>query len=149
MKVILLKNVKGTGKRGDIKNVSDGFARNFLFKNNLAQLATVDAVVGLEKQEKKQKKKNEAELHQTQAIASKLDGGAIELTGKGSPEGTLYAAIGAKKLAQEIKKKYNVTVESSQITIPRPVKEVGDHTFAIALGHGLEAELTVSVSLKQ
>lgn len=147
MKVILLKDVKGTGRSGEVKNVSDGYARNFLFKNNLARLATTNAVDGLEQQAKKEKKQAEQGLKEAQKQASILDGGVIEVTGKGSAEGTLYAAVGGKKLAKAIEMKYHVPVTIRQIVIPTPVKEVGDHTVKITFDYGLEAELIVSVSL--
>lgn len=146
MKVILLSNVKGTGKKGEVKNVSDGYARNFLLKNNLAKVATPDAVLKVQQQDKKQQKDSEAELREVQSMATALDGGLLELVAKANAEGRLFAAIGAKRLAQEIKKVYDIDVKSSQITIPVPVKEAGEHTINISFPHGLEAELTVSVT---
>ena len=146
MKVVLLQDIPGTGKRGDVKTVSDGYARNFLLKKKLARAATDEVVASLKHKAEKQKKQNARELADHQKTASKLDGGLIELTAKASAEGTLYASIGTKKLAKAIQDVYSVEVKPSQIEIPNPMKEVGDHTVKIELGDGLEAELTVSIS---
>lgn len=149
MKVILLKDVHGTGKRGDIKNVADGYARNFLLKNKLARPATKDAVSQLEKQDQKRAKANEQELKEFQGAASKLDGAQVEVQAKGSPEGTLYAAIGARKLADAIAKQHGITLKPKQLEISNPIKEIGEHSLKAVFGHGLEAELTALVSLDQ
>lgn len=146
MKVIFQKDVKGSGKRGEIKEVADGYARNFLFKQGLARQATEDAIVNLEGNINKQQKNAQKELKQAQRTASKLDGAEIELTAKVNAEGTLYAAVSSKKVKEEIKKQFGVEVKLQNIVIKEPIKECGDHNIHIKLDHGIEAEITVIVS---
>lgn len=148
MKVILLKNVPGTGKKGEIKNVSDGYARNFLFKKGFAQPATAGLVQKIHASENKQAKKQEKELKTKQKDASRLDGAEISFEEKTSASGSLYAAISASKIARELKKRYGVDVQGKHIQIPDPIKEVGEYTITVQLKHGLEAECNVIVSQK-
>lgn len=145
MKVILLKDIKGTGKRGDVKDVADGFARNFLIKKGLARQATTKALQTVVAQEKKKQKQAKVELKQAQSAASSLDGVSVSLTSKVSAEGTLYAAIGAAKIVKAIEQQHNQTINKKHIHIPTPIKEAGEHLVKIKLPHGLEAELTVVV----
>lgn len=148
MKVILLKNVPGTGKKGEIKNVSDGYARNFLFKKGVAQPATAGLVQKIHASETKQAKKQEKELKTKQKDASRLDGAEISFEEKTSAAGSLYAAISSAKIARELKKRYGVDVQAKHIQIPDPIKEVGEYTITVQLKHGLEAECSVIVSQK-
>jgi len=146
MKVILLKDVPGTGKKGDIKMVADGFARNFLFKQNFAEAATEDALLAVKNKEDKKKKQSVTELKNNQELASRLDGVEIEIIAKASGEGTLYAAISGKKIIDEIKKQFGVDIQTKQLVLDQAIKEAGEHQGKIKLGHGLEAEFTVLVS---
>ncbi len=146
MKVIFIKDVKGSGKRGEIKEVADGYARNFLIKKGLARMASNKAIKDLDLQIKKVKKVSEQELRDSQRFAGQLDGVVVEINGKVSGEGTLYAAIGGAKIAKAIKVQHGLDIKSKQIHISEAIKEAGEHTVKIKFGHGLEAELTVSVS---
>src|SRR3989339_1057153 len=146
MKVILLKNVPGTGNMGEVKDVSDGYARNFLFKKNLAKQATDDSLENLKSSEAKKKKEMERDLKENQKKASKLDGENIELSAKVNDKGILYAAINQADIAVAVKKDLKTDIEADQILIAKPIKELGEHTVTIEFGHGLEAELNISVS---
>ncbi len=146
MKVLFLKDVKGTGKQGEIKEVSDGYARNFLFKQNLAKMATGGVVAELKAQEEKFKRQSGKELKDNQDLASKLDGAEIEIKVKASGSGTLYSAVNAQKIIQEIKKQLRLNVSSEQLVINEPIKEVGERKIVVKFGHGLEAEVRVIVT---
>lgn len=146
MKVIFLQDIPGTAKKGDIKEVADGYARNFLLKKNLAKIATSTLVVSVEKQENKKKKQNLNELKENQKIATTLDGAEVKVMAKASDEGTLYAAIGGRKLVDEIRRQYRVDVKMEQIKIESQIKEIGEHKIKIEFGDGLEADLSVIVS---
>lgn len=126
--------------------VADGFARNFLLKQNLAEAATEEALFAVKIKEDKKKKQSVTELKNNQEMASRLDGIEIEIIAKASEEGTLYAAIGSRKIADEIKKQFGVDIQSKQLVLDRAIKEVGEHQGKIKFGHGLEAEFTVLVS---
>ena len=146
MKVILLQNVPGTGKIGDIKEVADGYARNFLIKRKLADPATDDVLNKIQAQEKKRIKEMENELKDSQKIASKIDGAEVEILAKTSEGGTLYSAVGANKIAQEIKKHLGLTIKPGQIELSKAIKECGDFDVKIKFSHGIEADFRVRVS---
>ncbi|OIO18294.1 MAG: 50S ribosomal protein L9 [Candidatus Magasanikbacteria bacterium CG_4_10_14_0_8_um_filter_32_14] len=146
MKVIFLKDIKGTAKKGDIKEVSDGYARNFLIKKGLVSIATDFELNKLASQDKKKAKQMEAELESQQKVAGRLDGEEIEIIAKVSNSGTLYAAITVAKLVQTIKKQLSVTVKPEQIKLKEPIKDVGEYDVHISFNHGLEANIRVIVS---
>ncbi|GEM_PF-40119 len=146
MKVILLKDVPGTGKRGEIKEVADGYAHNFLIKKKLAEPASKQSVRSVQEKEAKKLRDNQKNRQRTEQMVSRLDGAEIEVSEKTNDEGRLYAAITAQKLSSYIQKKCGITVDPKQIIIEDPIKEIGDHRVRIDLGYGLEAELSVIVS---
>ena len=146
MKVILLQDVKGTGKKGEIKEVADGYARNFLVKQKMARSATEQALAETKAEEERQRREMERELREFQRDAARLDGRDLEFGEKVSTEGTLYAAVSAAKIAQAIKKQLSITVKPDQVAVPSPIKEVGEHKALIRFGHGLEAEINIVVS---
>lgn len=145
MKVIFLKDVKGTAKKGEIKEVSDGYARNFLMKQGLAIMATDAELKKIDGQAKKKAKQMESDLAEQQKKAARLDGGEMEIYAKVSAGGTLYAAINDEKLVQFIKKELGVKVEAKQIKLKNPIKELGDYDVKIIFSHGLEADIKVTV----
>ncbi len=145
MRVILLKDVPGTGKKGDIKEVADGFARNFLIKKNLAKMATKDAVDRVQAQEKKKAKLAEQDLKSQQKTCAKLDGAEIEVSGKTSDGGTLYASIGPEKIVSEIKRQLGISINKKQVKTSQ-IKETGEYTIRIMFDHGLECDLRLTVS---
>jgi large subunit ribosomal protein L9 len=146
MKVILLKDIKGTGKKGEVKEVADGFARNFLLKQGVAELATKSAVEQFTQSKKKKTKQEERDLQKHQENASKIDGRGIEITAKVNKEGRLYAALTKAKIASEIKKQLGAIVPAKQIELAEPIKDVGEHHAKVLFGHGIEAEFVISLS---
>lgn len=146
MKVILVKDVKGTGKKGEVKDVAPGFARNFLIKQGFARLATPAALSQMTLRKQKEEKKELIDLKTSQEDAAKVDGGAIELSAKVNADGRLYAALGVTKIAREVKNQLGVSVKAKQIELDNPIKEVGEHRARVSFGHGLEADLTINVS---
>lgn len=146
MKIYLLHDIPKTGQKGSVLEVSEGYGR-YLLKQKQASFVTPEILKKLEAQKRKELEKNESELQKMQTLAAKLDGEEIEVAGgERAGEGTFYAAIGQKEIAQAIKKHLGVLVTANQIKIPRPMKEAGDHKILVSFGHGLEAELTVIVS---
>lgn len=146
MKVVLLKDVQGTGRKGEIKEVADGYARNFLFKQNLAKMATADAVRAVEIEKERLAKEMERELAESQKAASRLDGAEIEIKVKSSDGGTLYSGVGPDKIVSELRKQLGIAVKHGQVDLRKGIKECGDHRVKIKFPHGLEAELIVRVS---
>ncbi|HBU06652.1 MAG TPA: 50S ribosomal protein L9 [Candidatus Magasanikbacteria bacterium] len=148
MKVLFLKDVPGTGKRGEIKEVADGYAQNFLFRQKLARQVTQAVLKQETERQEKEIKKNSNELKQSQKYAARLDGSELLIQEKASDAGTLYQTVNAKKLAEEIKKQSGVTVTADQIEIEKSIKEIGEHRVLVKFPQGLEAEVSVIVSEK-
>ena len=146
MKVVFNKDVPGSGKRGEIKEVSDGYARNFLLKKNLAEQLTDGVGNRLQAQESKKIKEAEEELQACQSAADRLDGGELSIVEKINEDGRLYAAVTVTKIANLIKKQYGIEIEARQVLVPIPIKIVGEHRATIKFSHGLEAEMTVIVA---
>ena len=146
MKVILCKDVPGTGKKGQICEVADGYARNFLLKKGLAEPATTATAKEMREIEERKKREHEKELKQFQKAASTLDGEEIEINAKTTTEGKLYAAVHEQMIADTIKKRFRILIDPRCIVLSRPIKEVGSYHVIIEFGHGLEAELTINVS---
>ncbi|MDO8626052.1 MAG: 50S ribosomal protein L9 [Candidatus Magasanikbacteria bacterium] len=143
MKVILLKKVTGLGNPDDVKDVADGYARNFLFPRNLAVQANQHNVNAIEARHTKAGRDAEKDLQAQQALASRLDGYELDLKEKASEKGQLYAAVGDVKIALALSAK-GLVIEPGQIKT-RPIKEIGSHTILIKLRHGLEAEVAVNI----
>ncbi len=142
MKVILLKAVKGLGEAGDSKNVADGYARNLLFPQKLAEPATADNIAKWEAEKEKSVKLAEHDLALTEKIASQLEGMALEIQGKVNEEGRFYAAITPAAIIKKLKDK-GFEIKKEQIVLPEPIKEAGEYQVLIHLSHGLEANLAI------
>jgi len=146
MRVILLQDIPGTGTKGEVKVVADGYARNFLLPKKMAKFATADTIAKLKQAEEKHTQHMKKELKGSQKVASKLDGAEIEIKEKVSETGTLYSALNSQRLADEIKKQVNLEVEASQIEIGEPIKETGEHKIVVKFPHELEAEVRILIS---
>lgn len=143
MKVILLKKVPGLGDIDDVKDVADGYARNFLFKNNLAVQASPKAVQDLSEKKRKVERQSIQDLAAAQRLASKLDGLEIIVKEKANDTGKLYAAVNPQKISKALAK-IGYQVKPEQI-VTEPLKGTGSFNVEIKLGHGLEAEINVII----
>jgi len=144
MKIILLKNVEKLGKKGEVKNVADGYARNFLIPNKLAALATKSELAKLEKQKEIETEKAEEELKLYQKIASQIDGLEIEILVKINEEGNLFGAITASQIAEKLKEK-NFEIKKEQIKLEEPIKEIGEYEVIVEFPHNLETKIKVII----
>lgn len=145
MKVILLKKIKGVGNIGDIKEVSDGYAINFLIPQKNAEIATPENISKLKKHKEEAIKKAEEDLVLAQQNVRKLQGVVLELKGKSSGDGKLYSSIGTNVIVDKLKEK-GINIDKKQVNLVKPIKELGEHSVFIILNHGLEAEITVIVN---
>jgi large subunit ribosomal protein L9 len=144
MKVILLKDVPNTGKKNDIKEVSPGFARNFLFSKGLAVAADQDSLKKLELKKKVDSENAAKELKETEVIVSKIDGQEIEITVKTGNEGQLFESINKQKISEHLKKMgYNVDKED--VVLETPIKEAGEFPIKLKFAHNLEAEVRIII----
>lgn len=145
MKVILLDNVKGIGQVGDIKDVSDGYARNFLLPRKLGKRVTdgiIKEVAGL-----KIKKLQVRAMERAQSVelAGKLAGMIVILQGKANEKGTLFSGITETDIAEGLNKQIGAHVPASAVTIEGHIKSIGSHNAHIQLAGDVSADITVEV----
>ncbi|MEI7425766.1 MAG: 50S ribosomal protein L9 [Candidatus Moraniibacteriota bacterium] len=144
MQIILLQEVKNLGKKGELKNVSDGYARNFLFAKKLAETATKEAIEKLSVQRKKEKIVELESLEKIKKLAAELKDKLIEIKTK-SKEGKLFGSISAKDLVKELNLAGFVIAEKS-IILPAHIKEIGEYEIKINLAQGVETKIKLKVS---
>lgn len=142
MKVILLQDIENIGKRFEVKNVKDGYARNFLIPNGMAKLATEEAIKWVEMQKEILGKQIEEELKTAQDAASKLDGLEIIIPVKLGDQGQFFEKINAQKIADKIKE-MGFEVKKTQVELNDPLGELGEFPIKIKLDHNLEAEVKI------
>lgn len=145
MIVILKKDVKGTGKAGEIVKVSDGYARNMLLPRGYATEATEGNVRNLEKQKAIAAEKKAEEKAAAQAIASKLNEAAVTIKTKAGEGGRIFGSITSKDIADAIKNQHGLTVDKKKIQLDNPIKNTGEMSVKIKLYSEVSAELRVTV----
>jgi len=145
MKVIILKNIEKIGKKFDVKDVADGYARNFLFPKGLAKPATESALKELEAEKAAAQLVAEADLKKIEEIVATLDGQEIEIVSKVEENGKLYGSITPLKIVKALQAK-GFNVKKEYIKLAEPIKEIGDYDVLIELPHGLEATIKVIIS---
>lgn len=143
MKVILLQDVKGIGKRGTIKEVSDGYARNSLLPKKLAEIATPGSARRVEEIQKKQAETEKMLLGKQQEAAKNLNGQEIVISAK-EKNGKLFGSIHAKDIAGRLKED-GFSIEEKQIILPNQIKELGEYKVELNFGHNIKSSIIVSV----
>ncbi len=146
MKVIFLENLNEF-KVGDIKNVPDGYARNFLIPRGIAEIATESKIKELETKIEKIKKDEEQRVSEANKLAERISGLKITLTEEVNEEGHLYGAITAKEISEALSKN-GIEIEPANIIIEEPIKELGESEIVVKVGHGVESTLKISVKRK-
>jgi large subunit ribosomal protein L9 len=149
MKVILLVEVKALGKKGDVVNVADGYARNFLFPRKMAMLATEGNLKSLEQIKQVEAKKEETARSEAEALAAKLSGKTVEIESKAGKEGKLYGSITTKDIVEAIKAKLDLEVDKKSLHLPEPIKTAGETNVSIKLYPEIDVEITVKVTGKE
>ncbi|UOQ83779.1 50S ribosomal protein L9 [Gracilibacillus salinarum] len=125
MKVILTEDVKGKGKKGEVKNVSDGYARNYLLKNNLAVEANQGNMKALDAQKKKEKQLEQEEVDEAKQLKEKLASIEVKLTAKSGDGGRLFGSITSKQIAEQLKKDYSIKMDKRKIELDQPIRALG------------------------
>lgn len=144
MKIILLSDIKKLGKRWDIKRVTDGYARNFLFPRGLARLANQDALEKLDEELRKREIIATEDLKGVEGLVASLDGLDVILKTKTTDGGKLYATINTSDVKQAlISMGYKVPLEV--IKLEEPIKELGEYKIPLEFDHGLEAEIKLII----
>ena len=144
MKVILIKDVKTLGGIGDVKEVANGYARNFLIPKGYVEIATKTAMEKAEKIKNKKEEEAKEELINIEGMAEKLEGVSVTLKVKADESGKLYASIKTGEISKELGKK-GFEISKNKIVIEEPIKEVGDYEVIVNLEHGLETRIGVVV----
>lgn len=126
MKVIFTQDVKGKGKKGDVKNVSDGYARNFLLKNNMAVEANHGNMKALDAKKKKEQNLEQEEVDEAKQLQEKLANLEVKLTAKsGGEAGRLFGSITSKQIAETLKKDHNISMDKRKIELDQPIRALG------------------------
>ena len=144
MKVVLKQDVKGLGKKGELVNASDGYARNFLFPKNLAVEANAQNMTELKNREQAAKYKVDTETAEAKANAEKLSGKTINLTAKAGQNGKIFGSVTAKEIAEKIEKEFGIKTDKRKISVD-DIKQFGTYEFEIKLYTGVSAKLFVRV----
>lgn len=145
MKVILLDDVKGTGKKGDIKEVKDGYARNCLIAKKLAVEATAANMNLLEGQKASAQHKIDVEIANAKELASKLEGKTVKISAKGGANGRLFGSITGKDITAQLKKQFNCDVDKRKLVLENEIKAFGGYNVEAKLYSGVSAKFTVIV----
>ncbi len=145
MLVILLKDVDKIGKKFEVKEVKDGYARNFLIPQGLAKQATKEAITWLETQKETEEKKAEESLKKIQDVASAVDDQEVVIQVQVGGEDQLFESVTSQKISDKLKE-LGFDIKKSQIELSQPIKETGEFPVKIKFEHNLEAEIKVIVS---
>ncbi|GAB2487738.1 50S ribosomal protein L9 [Alkalibacterium psychrotolerans] len=145
MEVILLKDVKGTGKKGETKNVSDGYANNYLIKKGLAKEATSSAKKELNMKKKAEQREEAEILEEARKQKELLEENPIEIKEKAAEDGRLFGSVTTKQIAKEIQKQLGIKVDKRKINQALPMRSVGTQSVDIKLHKEVTADVTVRV----
>lgn len=146
MKVILLQDVKALGKKGELVNASDGYARNFLLPKKLAKEANAQAMNEYKNAEDSKNYKIATQKAQAESDKKKLEGKKFKMTAKAGQGGRLFGSITAKQVAEEIKKQYNISVDKRKVVLECDIKEFGTYSAEVKLYTGISAKIDIQVS---
>ena len=148
MKVILTQDVRGQGKKGQLIDAAEGYARNFLLPRKLAVLATADAINTMNLKEKARRAEEAAsDVYKRQVeMGGKLKNVTVKLTAKGGKEGKLFGAITSKEISEGLASQFQLDVPKQKIVLDEPIKAFGTYEVKAKLGYEVSARFSVSVS---
>ncbi|MCT1901721.1 50S ribosomal protein L9 [Oceanobacillus sojae] len=148
MKVIFLKDVKGKAKKGDVKNVPDGYARNYLLKNNMAEEATSGNLKALNAKKKKQDKLEIEEKENAIQLKDKLADLTVELEAKSGENGRLFGSITSKQIAEALNKQHGHKLDKRKIELDEPIRALGYTNVPVKLHPEVSGSVKVHVKEK-
>lgn len=146
MKVIFLKDMKGQGKKGEVKEVSEGYANNFLFKQGIAAPASEGNVKVLEVQKKSEQKKKDKEKADAQELAEKLKEITVELKGKAGEGGRLFGSITTKQISEELEKQKKIAIDKRKMHLDEPIRALGTVNVPVKLHPEVSGVLRVRIT---
>lgn len=146
MQVILTQDVKSLGKKGELVNVSDGYARNYILPKNLGLEATPKNLNDLKLQKAAEEKRQKEILNEAKAFAKELESITVQLKIKSGEGGRTFGSISSKEIATALKNDFNYDIDKKKLQLSDPIKNIGTHTVAVKLHPQVTAELKVKVS---
>lgn len=148
MKVVLIQDVKGQGKKNDIIDVSDGYARNFLFPRKLAIVADAKAVNDVKNKKSSEEHKIEVEKANARALAEKLNEIKVVISAEAGKDGRFYGAITSKDISEALKAQAKIEIDKRKINLDAPIKAFGTYIVELKLYSGISGKLNVQVKEK-
>ena len=145
MKVIFLKDVQGSGKKGEVKNVADGYARNMLIPKGNAVEATPENINKLQGQQASAQHKIDVDIQNAKEIAAKLKGQKVTITAKAGSNGKLFGSVTAGNVADAVKQQFGADVDKKKISLSTDIKNFGSYTAALKLYNGISETIDVEV----
>ena len=145
MKVILQQDVRGQGKKGQMVEVSDGYARNFLLPKKLAVTATPESINTMKQQEKAKKAQMAAEKAEAEAVAKKLEGRMVRVAAKAGEGGRLFGAVTGKEIADALAAQHAITIPKTKLVLDEPIKSCGSYQIKAKLGYEVSGMVNVLV----
>ena len=148
MKVILLQDIKGTGKKDQIMEISDGYARNYLLPRKLAKEATAEALNAIERSKSADKHREDVRRQEAEALAHQLKGKVVQLTVRGGENGKLYGSITNDQIAEAVKAQLGVDADKRKIEVEEPIKNAGQAFFTLKLMAGISTRMIVNIKVE-
>jgi len=145
MKVLLIKDVNGLGKTGEVKDVKDGYGKNFLIGNGLAKHATNEVLNKYKADQKRKAELEAAEIEDANVLKEKLGTFKLTIKHKVGNNGALFGAITNKEISDELKKQTDVEIDKKHIVLKKAIKAVGEYNVDCKLGHAIHGSLTIDV----
>lgn len=147
MKVILLQDVKGTGKKDQIVEASDGFARNYLIPRKMAREATSEAINAIEKSKSADKHREDVRRAEAEERSRKLKGKVVQLIVRGGENGKLYGAVTNDQIAEALKQQHGIEIDKRKIEMEEPIKTAGQSFVTLKLMAGVSTRMIVNVNI--
>ncbi len=146
MKVILQQDVKGQGKKGQLIEASDGYARNFLLPRKLAVPATAENINTMQQQEKAKRAQEAAERAAALEVAEKLKGCSVKISAKAGQGGRLFGSVTSKEISDALKAQFGLDIAKTKLVLPDPIKAFGGYQVKCKLGYEISGTLNVVVA---
>jgi len=146
MKVILLQDIKNVGKKEQVIEANDGYARNFLFPKNLAIEATKDNMLKLQAKKTSEANKKNAQIEANKKIAKELEKNELTIKVKAGENGKIFGGVTSKEISEELKKQCQFDIDKKKIVLKETIKNLGRFSAEIKFGDGVNAKLTVNIT---
>lgn len=148
MKVILLQDIKNVGRKEQVIEANDGYARNYLFPKKLAIEASKDNMLKLQAKKTAEANKKKAEIEENKETAKKIEKIELKITAKAGENGKIFGGITSKEIAEELKIQYKFEIDKKKIVLKETIKNLGKFSAEIKFGDGINAKLTINVQSK-